>query len=137
LEFWGLVTILAFNTNIITIFVFLYFTLFGHNSQLVHWWLLVHTGPDQGASDQLFSILASVTLVHKSQISHVLEKKNRVLPSTLSKVVSLLSHILYINSLVCPSVGPTRHSLRDNRTKTGTATAVRSGNLQADVSAAS
>jgi hypothetical protein len=75
LEFWGLVTILAFNTNIITIFVFLYFTLFGHNSQLVHWWLLVHTGPDQGASDQLFSILASVTLVHKSQISHVLEKK--------------------------------------------------------------
>jgi hypothetical protein len=46
-------------------------------------------------------------------------------------------HILYINSLVCPSVCPTRHSLRGNRTRTGTATAVRSGNLQADASAAS
>ncbi len=33
---------------------------------------------------------------------------------------------------VCPSVRPTRHSLRGNRTRTGTATAVRSGNLQAD-----
>ncbi len=33
---------------------------------------------------------------------------------------------------VCPSVCPTRHSLRGNRTRTGTATAVRSGNLQPD-----
>ncbi len=65
----------------------------GQNGQLVHWWLLVHTGPNQGASHQLFSILASVTPLHKSQISHVPKKKNRVLPSTLSKAVSVLSHI--------------------------------------------
>jgi len=41
-----------------------------------------------------------------------------------------MAYLIY--KFTCPSICPTRHSLRGNWTRTGTATAVRSGNLQAD-----